>query len=334
MEKLALIVPSLPPDAGGAKSEREAGLLREALGGTFSCLVVRRGAGGEADITDTAACVSGLDEAPSYTQRSILGWRRAGRICEDVFDCALVLDGLHPWALAAAERLSIRRRVFWLKAPPGDYLLEEDVPFFEKIYETGAVLCDGEAVQASFCRVFPRLRSQCYLVRTPPDPERYRGLTNGPACWPEDTADVVAVCRLECEEVERWIPRLAAGMKKTRPELRWHIIGEGSRRDRVLHQIVLCDVCEEMDVTDRPADIAPLLAQANAYLALPESGERDAERMARAMGKPVLPVEDEDAEEALLSALQQVKCGQGSVEPSAWSDREKLISLMKGEQGI
>ena len=89
---------------------------------------------------------------------------------------------------------------------------------------------------------------------------------------------------------------------------------------------MLHDVCETVALLDVPENLAPLMAQANAYLAVDEAGDAEAERMARAMGKPVLhwPV----TEEQLLG----IEACAGKAAFPEWADREKLMNALKEER--
>lgn len=322
MEKLALLIPPLPPgkQAHGGRSTET--LLAQALGDGFQCSCIRPD-------PDMAFSQLGRTDVPSYTQRSYDHWYQIGCTTAQRFDAALALDGLHPWALAALERLDARRRFCWLCDLPEDYLLSEDIPFFAERYAAmKRIFCASEAIQEDFCRLFPALVEQSMVIAPPLDMAYYRELSRGSCdlAWKSDTADILAVCRLDSESEAEKIPALAAAWQQRRPELRWHIAGAGERRDRLVHAIVLHDVCETVELLDVPENLAPLMAQANAYLAVDEAGDEEAEQMARAMGKKVLhwPVM-----EKVLSGMEA--CAGQAVFPE-WADREKLMNALKEEQ--
>ncbi len=322
MEKLALLIPPLPPGTQAQGGRSTAALLAQALVDGFQCSCIRPDPG-------TAFSRPGRTDAPSYTQRSYDQWHQAGPAAAGRFDAALALDGLHPWALAALERLDAQRRFCWLCDLPEDYLLPEDVPFFAERYAamTG-VFCANAAIGEQFCHLFPALAERSMVIAPPLDMAYYRELAQNPCdlAWESDTADMLAVCRLDSESEAEQIPALAAAWQQRRPALRWHIAGAGERRDRLVQAIVLHDVCETVELLDVPENLAPLMAQANAYLAVDEAGDAEAERMARAMGKPVLhwPV----TEEQLLG----IEVCAGKAAFPGWADREKLMSALKEER--
>ena len=113
-------------------------------------------------------------------------------------------------------------------------------------------------------------------------------------------------------------------MKK--PELRWHIAGTGSRQDRLVRDIVLADVCDEAELLDPPENLAPSMAQANAYLSIAEAGDEEAERMARAMGKTIfqLPLTDQQ--------LSGMEARVGKAVFSEWKDQRKCFKALKEER--
>lgn len=319
MEKLALLIPPLPPGTQAQGGQSMAVLLAQALRDGFQCSRIRPDSGmafSQPDRTD----------APSYTQRSYWQWYHAGSAAAGRFDAALALDGLHPWALATLERLDAQRRFIWLCDLPEDYLLPGDVPFFTKLYATiKRIFCASEAIQEDFCRLFPGLAERSTVIVPPLDTAYYSQLVQNTCdlTWGSDTADILVVCRLDGESDAEKVPALAAAWKQRRPELRWHIAGSGTRWDRLVRAIVLHDVCETVELLEIPDNLAPLMAQANAYLAIDEAGDADAERMAQAMEKKVLhlPLRDEQ--------LLGIEACIGKAIFSEWEDREKFISALK-----
>ena len=322
MEKLALLIPLLPPGTQAQGGRSTAALLAQVLGERFQCCCICPG-------SSVTFSQPGRTDVSSYTQRSYDQWYQIGCTTAQRFDVTLALDGLHPWALAALERLDARRRFCWLCDLPEDYLLPEDVPFFAERYAamTG-VFCANAAIREHFCRLFPALAERSMVIALPLDTAYYQELSQNPCdlAWESDTADMLAVCRLDSESEAEKIPALAAAWQQRRPELRWHIVGAGERRDRLVQAIVLHDVCETVELLDVPENLAPLMAQANAYLAVDEAGDEEAEQMARAMGKEVLhwPVT-----EKMLSGMEA--CAGKAVFPE-WADREKLMNALKEEQ--
>lgn len=322
MEKLALLIPPLLLGTQTYGGRSTAALLAQALGERFQCSCIRPDPG-------VAFFQPGRTDVPSYTQRSYDQWYQIGCTTTQRFDAALALDGLHPWALAALERLDARRRFCWLCDLPEDYLLPEDIPFFEDRYAAmKSIFCASEAIQEDFCRLFPALAERSMVIAPPLDTAYYRELSQNSCdlAWESDTADMLAVCRLDSESEAEQIPALAAAWQQRRPALRWHIAGAGERRDRLVQAIVLHDVCETVELLDVPENLAPLMAQANAYLAVDEAGDEEAEQMARAMGKKVLhwPVT-----EKVLSGMEA--CAGKAVFPE-WADRKKLMNALKEEQ--
>lgn len=322
MEKLALLIPPLLPEtqAHGGRSTTE--LLAQALGDGFQCSCIRPDPGVPFSQPDKV-------DAPSYTQRSYWQWYQTGRTVAQRFDVALALDGLHPWVLAALGRLDAGRRFCWLCDLPEDYLLPEDIPFFAERYAAmKRIFCASEAIQEDFCRLFPALAEQSMVIALPLNTAYYRKLAQNPCdlAWESDTADIFAVCRLDSESEAEKIPALAAAWQQRRPALRWHIAGAGERWNRLVQAIALHDVCETVDLLDLPENFAPLMAQANAYLSIDETGNAEAARMAQAMGKTILhwPVMEET-----LSGMEA--CAGKAAFPE-WEDREKLINTLKEEQ--
>lgn len=322
MEKLALVIPPLPPGTRMHGGRDTAALLEQALGQGFDCVCIHLTPGTFSPSQAVKA------DVPSYTQRSYWQWRPSPPVAAGRFDAALALDGLHPEALAALERLDAQRRFCWLCDLPEDYLLPEDVPFFAERYAAMAgIFCASDPIRESFCRLFPALAERSMVIALPLDTAYYRELSQKPCdlIWESDTADMLAVCRLDSESEAEQIPALAAAWKERRPELRWHIAGTGSRQDQLVRSIVVHDVCETADLLDVPENLAPLMAQANAYLAIDEAGDAEAERMARAMGKTVLhwPV----TEDQLLG----IEVCAGKAAFPGWADREKLMNALKEE---
>lgn len=73
-------------------------------------------------------------------------------------------------------------------------------------------------------------------------------------------------------------------MKK--PELRLAYRGpQAPGRIGWCGDIVLADVCDEVELLDPPENLAPLMAQANAYLSIAEAGDEEAERWRAPWGK-------------------------------------------------
>ena len=321
MKTLALIVPPSPPD--GADDAFPA-LLAEALRGDFACTLITRA-------ERAAALPRCAEAAPSYTQRSYRAFRSAQEGASGRFDAALATDGLHPWALAALDGTTAARKLVYLRALPEDYLLPEDRTFFaERFAGMAAVLCENEEIRADFDRLFPELAGKSRVLCPPPDPVRCRRLAAAPCAeqWDRSTADVLAVCRLDSASDVQKLPRLAAAWKRRRPELRWHIAGDGAWRDWLIREIVLADVCDEVELTDAGENAAPLIAQANAYLALADVGDTEAEGMARAMGKPVLHFPPTDEQLSAIAA-----CVGRAVFPE-WADRQALLDLFSEEERI
>lgn len=323
MEKLATLIPPLPPGTRAQGGRSTAALLAQALGDWFQCSCIRPDPGvtfSQPDKVDT----------PSYTQRSYWQWYQTKRTAAaQRYDVALALDGLHPWTLAVLERLDAGRRFCWLCDLPEDYLLPEDVPFFAERYAAMKhIFCVSEAIRESFCCLFPALAERSAVIAPPLDTVYYRELSQaaGDCIWKSDTADILAVCRLDSESEAEQIPVLAAAWQQRRPALRWHIACVGERRDRMVQAIVLHDACETVELLDAPQNLAPLMAQANAYLAMGEAGDEEAERMARAMGKTVLhwPM----TEEQLLG----IEVCAGKAAFPEWADREKLMNALKEER--
>ena len=240
----------------------------------------------------------------------------------------MTTDGLHPWALAALEGLNAKRRYVWLCDLPEEYLLPEDIPFFAEHYAalTG-IFCASEAIREDFGRLFPSLAPKSTVITLPLDTAYYQQLsreTEEP--WGADTADILAACRLDSDNDAQKIPQLAARWKVKKPELRWHIAGTGSRQDRLVRDIVLADVCDEVELLDPPENLAPLMAQANAYLSIAEAGDEEAERMARAMGKTIfqLPLTDQQ--------LSGMEARVGKAVFSEWKDQRKCFKALKEER--
>lgn len=322
MEKLAMLIPPLPPGMQAHGGRSTATLLAQALRDWFQCSCIRPDPG-------VAFSQPGRTDVPSYTQRSYDQWHQIGGTTAQWFDVALALDGLHPWALAALERLDTQLRFCWLSDLPEDYLLPEDTPFFAERYAAMAeIFCASEAIQEDFCRLFPSLTERSTVIVPPLDTAYYRKLAQNPCdlAWESDTADIFAVCRLDSESEAEKIPALAAAWQQRRPALRWHIAGAGERWNRLVQAIALHDVCETVDLLDLPENFAPLMAQANAYLSIDETGDAEAARMAQAMGKTILhwPVMEET-----LSGMEA--CAGKAAFPE-WEDREKLINTLKEEQ--
>ena len=319
MEKLALLIPPLPPGTQEHSGRSTAVLLAQTLRDGFQCSCIRPD-------SDIAFSQPDRADAPSYTQRSYWQWYQAGPAVAGRFDAAVALDGLHPWTLAVLERLDAQRRFIWLCDLPEDYFLSGDVPFFAKRYGALAgVFCANAEIRENFCHLFPRLTERSAVIVPPLDTAYYSQLAQNPCdlAWEKDTADILVVCRLDSESDAEKIPALAATWKQRRPELRWHIAGTGARHDRLVRAIVLHDVCETVELLEIPDNLAPLMAQANAYLAIDEAGDADAERMAQVMGKKVLHLPLWDAQ------LLGIEACIGKAVFSEWEDREKFISALK-----
>lgn len=322
LEKLALVIPSQPMDAEARHDRAPAELLAQMLPQEFDCTCVQP--------NPKAVLLSHPEDkkAPTYTQRSYALWRRTLPSPAEAFDATLAMDGLHPWALAALEGLNAKRRYVWLCDLPEEYLLPEDIPFFAEHYAalTG-IFCASEAIREDFCRLFPALTPKSTVIMLPLDTVYYQQLsreTDEP--WGADTADILAVCRLDSDNDAQKIPQLAAQWKVKKPELRWHIAGTGSRQDRLVRDIVLADVCDEVELLNPPENLAPLMAQANAYLSIAEAGDEEAERMAHAMGKTVfqLPLTDQQ--------LSGVEVCAGKAVFSEWKDQRKCFKALKEER--
>ena len=324
VKKLALLAPPRPEDAPDSGITA---LVRQAMEPFFACTLIHEKA--PAGLCPSASFAYEQDEVPSYTQRCYLAWRRASPMAGERCDAALALDGLQPWSLAVLDGLCAKRRYVWLQDLPEDYLLAEDVPFFlERYAAVAAVLCASEAVLENFVSLFPALAHKAVLLPPPLPAQRYRQLAQAPCDtqWESGTADIAAVCHLDCDNAAQTLPALAAVWKQRRPELRWHVMGEGAWRDRLVQKTVLADVCDVLEPVDAPHNLAPLLAQANAYLALEEGGDPEAERMARAMGKPVLrlPLTEE--------ALKAVLPGRGTAVFVEWKERNHLKTILESEE--
>lgn len=322
LEKLALVIPSQPLDAEARHDRATAELLAQMLPQEFDCTCV------QPNLKAALQPRSEDKNAPTYTQRSYALWRRTLPSPAEAFDAALAMDGLHPWALAALEGLNAKRRYVWLCDLPEEYLLPEDIPFFAEHYAalTG-IFCASEAIREDFGRLFPSLAPKSTVITLPLDTAYYRQLSREPEePWGADTADILAVCRLDSDNDAQQIPQLAARWKVKKPELRWHIAGTGSRQDRLVRDIVLADVCDEVELLDPPENLAPLMAQANAYLSIAEAGDEEAERMARAMGKTVfqLPLTEQQ--------LSGMEARVGKAVFSEWKDQRKCFKALKEER--
>lgn len=81
-----------------------------------------------------------------------------------------------------------------------------------------------------------------------------------------------------------------------------------------------------MELLDPPENLAPLMAQANAYLSIAEAGDEEAERMARAMGKTIfqLPLTDQQ--------LSGMEARVGKAVFSEWKDQRKCFKALKEER--
>lgn len=213
LEKLALVIPSQPLDAEARHDRATAELLAQMLPQEFDCTCV------QPNLKAALQPRSEDKNAPTYTQRSYALWRRTLPPPVEAFDAALAMDGLHPWALAALEGLNAKRRYVWLCDLPEEYLLPEDIPFFAEHYAalTG-IFCASEAIREDFGRLFPSLAPKSTVITLPLDTAYYRQLsreTEEP--WGADTADILAVCRLDSDNDAQKIPQLAARWKVKKP---------------------------------------------------------------------------------------------------------------------
>lgn len=320
LKKLALIIPPELPDEEACRGRNTAELLAQTLRKSYDCSCIC-----SYTAMDSALQADKAD-ALSHTQRSYWKWHQAYPVANECFDAALATDGLHPWALAALDRLMAKRRFIWICDAPEDYLLTEDIPFFAERYETiDGVLCASEAIHESVCRLFPKQARKSTVIALPLDTEYYSRLAQAPfdALWEGDTADIFAVCRLDNENDAQKIPKLAAEWALIRPDLRWHIAGAGAWRDRLVREIVLNDVCETVELMEPPQNPAPFIAQTNAYLSIDEAGDEEAERMARAMGKTVLHLSMAEHQ------IRGIEACAGEAAFSEWKDGERLMSIIK-----
>lgn len=323
MEKLALVIPADPTEPAAHPGRSTAELAAQALQCRFDCTCI--------PFDPDAVCPppASIPDVPTYTQRSYWTWRQTYPAAAEPFDAVLAMDGLHPWALAMLDLLQTRRRFAWVCDEPKDYLLEKDLPFFAQRYQAMAgIFCANKAIQESFCQLFPEFAAKTVVAALPLDAAYYRQLAQTPceAPFSGDTADLVTVCRLDSESDVQTIPRLAAQWAPQRPELRWHIAaGPGTWYDKLLREIVLNDVCETVELLDAPENPAPLIAQANAYLSITDAGDEEAERIARAMHKPILylPLTEQQ--------LRAVTAGSGTAEFAGWNDQETVIRILQEE---
>lgn len=324
MDKIAIVVPPMLSD--NPLKNRGLRFLVNMLSCDFSCTCITRGREDGNAVSDTFEFSCNEKDVPSYTQRNYMTWRHSKELSNEYFASTMAIDGLHPWALAALDRLKAKRRFVWICDMPKDYLLDEDIPFFESIYGMMSwIFCANESIQENFSQFFPKLVEKSMVVSLPLDTVYYRRLAKAPkeVLWASDTADIFTVCRLESENDAQKIPQLAAEWKLQRTELRWHIACEGVWWDKLLREIVLNDVCETVEMMEIPKNIAPFMAQANAYLAIDEAGDEEAEQMAYAMGKTILhlPLTDD--------RLLSIKACAGKPVFSEWKDRERFMKILK-----
>lgn len=274
-----------------------------------------------------------LDDAPAdadgfpggtYMQRGLAAWQSAPAL-PGCWDCAIALDGLHPWCLATAmQRVKAARRLTYLPVAPGLFLSGEDAPAYgEAFRRMDGVLCASRWTQEDFAVLFPEVRST--LARPPHD---------APMAAASAQAEPGMLHILTSEPLEAWrqaerIPALAAEAKAACPHLRWHISGSGPRHAYLLRNIILHDVCEEVFPLPTPDDGMQLLPWCSGVVHFDDENTGMAAR-AQALGIPVLSLRREEGAETLLPWLASLHPAETPHQP-VWADAARWTKMIDGE---
>lgn len=336
MKRVALVIPpDLVEDGrllpGGAQTLRE--LVRRWRGRYHITLVLRAfrdkmyeelpdGVGVLLD--NAAADVSGQSHA-TYMQRGLAAWMEVPTLPGE-WDCAVALDGLHPWCLATAlYRIRAARKVAYLPCEPRLFLSDADKVAYAPVWGAlNAVAAATRWTQENFTDMFPQIRS--VLAHLPCEaPEAAAPQTMETDCFHILTAEPL----MEWRQAER-IPALAAQARKVCPRLRWHIIGDGPRQPYLLREIILNDVCEEVFSQGAADDkLNAMLRHCDGVVNFDDENV-GAGAAAQALGIPVLSLRRSEGAETLTRWLAGLHPADKPHRP-VWQDERLWTEMIEGE---
>lgn len=275
-----------------------------------------------------AVSIEGL---PSYTQANIRSWESRPMLSGE-YDCAVAFQGLSPWCLATAlHRVKAKRKLVYLQRQPSFYLLEGDLPYFRSLYgQFDGVLCASRRILAEVERGFGE---EFALAAQPaPDTERYKAL----ACEPiEDTFEcdklnLITVDHLAVGSFVDRIPIIAQAVKKEFPHLRWYVMGSGAYDAKLLRDIVVSDVCDQVQPVGSAENPYPYIGICDGYVIVDDENQEEA-LGAQALGVPLFFVRKRKDIPAFVQWLRELMDRRSHRNRMDWPDREIWIKSIEGE---
>lgn len=267
--------------------EKQYHTVPETIELTYDCAVPK--------YNDNAQAVISRADINQPISRSYLyycEWAGLEKISETEFDCAIAFNGVSPWCLATAlHRVKAAKRMVWFHRNPELYIMTGDIVFWKRVYQQfDKVFVATEGVKGGFCRLFPEYNYLIEIIPPIADVEVYERLAEQEFENPynKDSLNLLTVRRLSIGCGMELIPSIAAQIKKEFSKFRWFIIGDGDIRDRILQQIIVQDVCDEVILLGERKNIYPYIRNCDIYAALLGDTEDEALMAARAMNKPML----------------------------------------------
>lgn len=267
----------------------------------------------------------------SCTQVNIRSWKSKPEL-KGEYDCAIAFQGFSPWCLATTlHRVKAKRKLVYLQRQPSFYLLEGDLPYFRELYGWfDGVLCADRRIQTEMERIFGE--GFAMAAQPAPDVERCRALAYEPIedAFETDTLNLITVDRLAVGSMTDRIPMIAQAVKAEFPQLRWYVMGSGVYENQLLHDVITCNVCDQVQPVGMVENPWPYIRHCDGYVIVDDENQEEA-LGAKALGVPVFVIRKRRGIPAFAAWLKELAAERNHRIEMDWPDRKIWIKYIEGE---
>lgn len=251
----------------------------------------------------------------------------------------IATNACSPWCVSTALwRVPARRKILLLDLCPDLYLLNEDLPAFREYFlRFDHVVCTGSKTQAALNRLFS-CGVPSSVILPVPDYEYCRRMLHLEAGDPFDTnnLNIVSAERLFPGNSAEKLPDLAERVKQSFPRLRWFLLGDGGVRNKILRDIVLKDLCENVFPYTEVEDFYSMIYHCSGVVCF-ENENNDAMQAARVFGVPTFMINPSDFSSGFAENLS---CWLSTLKKRApeenrlytWPDSEQWLRIIDGSE--